>query len=437
MITIAPLTDELNMTVQIKDLVLNSHSVFVQTEKHPFIQTLINFNIPYTSMDDLFQSALNFKDLFNSIAERISKDSVDCIYLYLGSAENVIEALNEIGCSYRTVPGVQLHDICFPGIHIGCVYSSWDLPDIFERNRNFCITDIDTVFRSTEVKNALSRFYPDDMSVDIGFWDDTGSVQRKTICLYELDRFSSNNLHSPIVLVKKGDLLDTSCFNFLDLINVIEKLRGNEGCSWDQKQTHESIRNNILEESYEVADAIDKNDPFALCEELGDVLFQIVFHSSIGKQHGEFDFNDVVTGITSKMITRHPSIFSNSLVNKNNVSEKEWRTIKQKEKGYESLYDEMKAVPECFPALFRASKLQTLKKNFYPDQIAIDSLDNIFSKIRQSLDIVQKSTDDNIITNEIAGLLFLLVYLCKYYGEEPEEILQRYNDQFIDINKNT
>ena len=138
-----------------------------------------------------------------------------------------------------------------------------------------------------------------------------------------------------------------------DLAAIIAILRDPEnGCPWDKVQTHTSIRMNFLEEAYEAVDAIDLDDPELMCEELGDVLMQVVFHAQIEREAGHFTFAEVCDGVCRKLIERHPHIFGGD------ESIKDWDSLKNKEKGRLTLTDELESVPKVLPALMRAAKLQ-------------------------------------------------------------------------------
>lgn len=138
-----------------------------------------------------------------------------------------------------------------------------------------------------------------------------------------------------------------------DLAAIIAILREPEGgCPWDKVQTHTSIRMNFLEEAYEAVDAIDLNDPELLCEELGDVMMQVVFHAQIEREAGHFTFDEVCDGVCRKLIERHPHIFGGD------ESIKDWDSLKNKEKGRLTLADDLESVPKALPALMRAAKLQ-------------------------------------------------------------------------------
>ena len=144
-------------------------------------------------------------------------------------------------------------------------------------------------------------------------------------------------------------------FDFEDLNELIALLRSPEGCPWDREQTHESIRNNFVEEAYEVCEGIDRKDDKLLCEELGDVLLQVVFHTSIATDEKRFSMEDVIDGVCRKMIRRHPHIFFKESIDKDRIQEN-WDEIKKREKGEKTLSDTLSRVSTALPALKRAEK---------------------------------------------------------------------------------
>lgn len=142
-----------------------------------------------------------------------------------------------------------------------------------------------------------------------------------------------------------------------DLVDIVRLLRGPGGCPWDAEQTHESIRRDFIEETYEAVEAIDRDDPALLCEELGDVLFQVAFHTRIEEERGRFTMEDVLTGITRKMVIRHPHVFGETEVSGTGEVLRNWESIKNAVKGVGSKTETLRLVPETFPALMRADKL--------------------------------------------------------------------------------
>jgi tetrapyrrole methylase family protein/MazG family protein len=153
------------------------------------------------------------------------------------------------------------------------------------------------------------------------------------------------------------------------LWEIVERLRGPGGCPWDIEQTHETLRAALLEESHEVIDAIDKKDDKALCEELGDVLLQIVFHTSLSSEQGSFTFEDVVNGICDKLIYRHPHVFGDTKVADSAQVLINWEALKQVEKKFDTRTQMLESVPTSFPALLRAEKLisRAGKAGYTPD----------------------------------------------------------------------
>lgn len=147
-------------------------------------------------------------------------------------------------------------------------------------------------------------------------------------------------------------------YSATQLLEIMEALRSPDGCPWDREQTHQSIRNDAIEEIYEVADAIDNFDKDALCEELGDVLLQVVFHAQIARENGDFTFEDVVDGICKKLILRHPHVFGEENIETSSAVLDRWEAIKKQEKHQETASETLRSVPKAFPALMRAAKVQ-------------------------------------------------------------------------------
>lgn len=156
---------------------------------------------------------------------------------------------------------------------------------------------------------------------------------------------------------KKQKLKNEKKHSFDSLRLLVDVLRGEGGCVWDREQTHESIRNNIIEETYEVVEAIDKRDAALLREELGDVMLQVVFHSRIEEEKGSFDIDDVMTEVVDKMILRHPHVFGDVKVADSSEVLDNWEKIKKEEKKRKTAKESMLSVPKQLPALMRAAKV--------------------------------------------------------------------------------
>lgn len=220
-------------------------------------------------------------------------------------------------------------------------------------------------------------------------------------------------------------------YNFDELIDIMRLLRGENGCPWDKEQTHESLKKYLIEETYEVLETIDINDKKKLCEELGDVLLQIVFHSRIGEEEGTFDINDVITGISKKMISRHTHIFGTDKANTAEEVLVNWEAIKKKEKGLESQTCVLKDVPSNLPALMRSYKVQQKAA-----QVGFewDNIEDVFGKVDEEINElkdVYKSENMEKITDELGDVFFSLVNLSRFLKVQPELALTGTINKFI------
>jgi len=208
--------------------------------------------------------------------------------------------------------------------------------------------------------------------------------------------------------------INNYCFE--DLCDIMCLLRAENGCPWDREQTHASIRNNMLEEAYEAAEAIDLDDPSLLCEELGDVILQAVFHARIAEESGRFSMKDVLNGICEKLVVRHPHIFAD--VKADNAAEvlSNWDAIKQQTKKRKNVGEELDGICRALPALMRSEKIASkLRKRGLEPQIKA-----VGDKPLSALE------DD-----EIGDALFSLVRLSSEKGMSAEELLQATNEAVI------
>ncbi len=218
-------------------------------------------------------------------------------------------------------------------------------------------------------------------------------------------------------------------YNVYDLKKIVSTLRGPGGCPWDAEQTHESIRRNFLEEAYEAVEAIDEGDPVHLCEELGDVLMQVIFHSDIEEDAGRFDLDDVADMSVKKLITRHPHVFGNTSVTGSDEVLENWDVIKRAEKNHETVADSLSAVAKSLPGLWRAEKLQkkAAKVGFdWPDITgATDKLYEEFDELKQAAET------NGDVEEELGDLLFSAVNVARFLKIDPEQALHRSCDKFI------
>ena len=216
-----------------------------------------------------------------------------------------------------------------------------------------------------------------------------------------------------------------------DLVGIMQLLRGENGCPWDKEQNHLSIRNNLLEEAYEVADAIDRLDDTDMTEELGDLLLQIVFHCQMANERGAYDLNKVADGICKKLIYRHPHIFSNVVANTSDEVLNNWDKLKNKEKHMQSYSDTLKAVPKAFPACLRAQKVQ---KRASKSGYDFKSLEDTILKIEEELAELKQALsekDTKAASSELGDLLFSVVNTARFLKTDAEQCLAETTERFI------
>lgn len=220
-------------------------------------------------------------------------------------------------------------------------------------------------------------------------------------------------------------------YNVEDLLRIVEHLRSEEGCPWDRVQTHESILQDLLEETYEAAEAIDLQDKDLLKEELGDVLLQVVFHSRMEEEQGSFDFQQVCDGICRKLLTRHPHVFASVKADTTDEVLKNWEQIKQESKGQTTQAEAVKSVPKTFPALMRAQKVQKRagKAGFdYPDPLwAMDDVEASLDQLQEAMD--EENTAD--CEKELGNLLFSLVNVARKLDLNAEQALTKATERYI------
>ena len=226
-------------------------------------------------------------------------------------------------------------------------------------------------------------------------------------------------------------LLQKEKYKFDDLCAIMEILRSENGCPWDREQDHKSIRNNLLEETYEAVEGIDNGDSEILKEELGDVLLQVVFHARIAQVENDFDIDAVADGVCKKLILRHPHVFGTVEVEDSEEVLRNWDAIKRTEKSQATYYDTLDSVPRAFPALMRSSKVQ---KRAAKAGFDWDEKSDVFSKLDEEVAELKEADstgDKEQIFEEFGDLLFAAVNLSRFLKVNAEEALVFATDKFM------
>jgi MazG family protein len=209
------------------------------------------------------------------------------------------------------------------------------------------------------------------------------------------------------------------------LLEIMARLR--KECPWDARQTHETLRRYLLEESYEVLEAIDDGRPDKLASELGDLLLQIVFHSEIASERNRFDFHDVVDLISKKLVERHPHVFGDTRVHSAGEVQKNWEESKVIKEKRESL---LSGIPRSTPALLQAQRLQSKAATV---GFEWDDVTAVFEKMKEEMHELQaeiEAGDKDHMEKELGDLLFTIVNMCRYYNISAEDALRKTNSKF-------
>ncbi len=232
-------------------------------------------------------------------------------------------------------------------------------------------------------------------------------------------------------------MVDFQCkrrYGWEDFLEIMRLLRAPGGCPWDAEQTHRSIRRNFLEETYEALDAIDRDDPADLCEELGDVLMQVAFHTQIETERGRFTMDDVVNGVAQKLVYRHPHVFGTVEVADSREVLVNWEALKRKEKSQTTTADAIEAVPHTLPALWRAEKIagKTAKAGFdWSGALsALGKLEEEVRELREALEAGGAADGPHGVREELGDLLFITAKVAQMSGVDPEDALHRACDKF-------
>ena len=218
-------------------------------------------------------------------------------------------------------------------------------------------------------------------------------------------------------------------YDYDDLLQIIRILRSPEGCPWDREQTHASLRRGMLEEAYEAAEAIDCDDKTKLCEELGDVLMQVVFHADIERERGRFTMADVIDGVVKKLVFRHPHVFGSAHEDSAESVLVSWEALKRREKGQASTAEALDGVARSLPGLWRAEKLQAkaAKAGFDWADIsgALDKLEEEVAELRQAVEA------QSHIREELGDVLFAAVKVARFSDIDPEAAINDTCENFI------
>ena len=412
-----------------------SNHLLLRTGRHPITGWLESNSIVYQTLDHFYENADDFDQLNSMIADHIFQEASRGTVVYavadslMDSTVKMLFRMKPDHILITVIPGVGSYDI-----HLSSslqylenssvqVVSAYDLLSSFsyDPSNSLLITELDNVILAGQVKIILSNHLEDEHVVYLLM----ENHDPLSIPLYMLDRQPHLN-HFSALLIPGSDYMHREKYVLHDLADIMNRLRSPEGCLWDRQQTHQSLRPFLIEEAWECVAAIDEDDYFHLGEELGDLLFQVVFHSSIGNDYDEFTLNDVISSICAKMIRRHPHVFSDANLPDAESVSAAWEQIKQAETGHLVLSHNLDDISVFLPALKYTAKVF---KKACQNSSASGSSSEIIAEIREVLDrITDVSIPDNL--SVLCGqLLMLCCFFCFYSGIDGEVILHQAADR--------
>lgn len=431
------------ITVDTLEKLRTAETLLLRTAKHPTVTELVKLGIPFTSYDSIYEEKESFEEVYMAIAQECIKQAVmgkKVVYAVPGSplvAEKTVMLIRKLAAEQNVpitiLPGMSFLEVLYTRLAIDpiegiTVLDAADLASIPpEVTTALVVTQVYNTYVASEAKLVLMENYPDDFEVivvkNLGLPDE----QLLTVPLFELDRVPGID-HLTSVYVPHRPAVSQS-FSLEPILSVMAKLRSKEGCVWDIEQTHPSLRRYMVEEVYEVLEAIELENGDYLCEELGDLLLQIVFHARIAEESKIFSMQDVIDTVTEKMVRRHPHVFGDIKVRDAGEVVLNWDAIKKQEHGHNrpSVLD---GIPKGLPSLMRAYKLQAKAAKVGFDW---DCIEPIWDKIYEELTELKEACTEGQaadIEAELGDVLFSVVNLARFLKIDGEIALNTTNNKF-------
>ena len=431
------------MPLGIYRLLLNGQNIYLRTKEHPVVSQLEAEGFTYESFDYIYEKHDSFDAVYEEITEtlfELAKDK-DIIYAVPGhpfvaekAVQLLVERADEKGIEVVSAGGQSFLDAIFNSVKIDPIDGFTLLDgtslkkDQLNLKQHMFIGQVYDNYVASDVKLTLMEVLPYDYEVAIVTAAGSKEEVIKYVPLVELDReVELNNLTSLYVPpVTKEEQLNKTFNRFREIVSI---LRGPNGCPWDKEQTHESLKTYILDEAYELIEAIEEDDIDGIIEELGDLLLHIVLHAQIGEDDGFFAMEDVLQSASEKMVRRHPHVFKNQEDKTVEEIVQSWDEIKKEEKQGTRDYV-LSGVPQSYPALKRAQIYQEKAAKVGFDW---DDVEDIWNKVLEEIGELKTEMEmkSNRISDEFGDVLFALVNFGRFYEIDSELALQKTNKKFF------
>lgn len=432
-----------HLTLGVMDILKKADRLFLRTEKHPVVDFLKLEGISFKTFDPLYQEGDTFEEVYQRIVNcLVTEAEKGCLVYGVPGSPSVAETSVSLlmkeasakGIEVEVIPGMSFLEAVYTGLGIDPAEGLQIIDGLrlnkirVDISKGCIVTQVYDRLVASEVKLALMKYYPDEYPIwIIRAAGVEGQEIIKQVPLYQLDREAFIDYLTSIYMPPWGK----PKYDVYDLLDIMKELRGERGCPWDREQDHHSLKPYLLEEAYEVLEAIEKEDMALLEEELGDLLLQVVFHCQIASERGDFDFTGVVGGICSKLISRHPHVFGDKKAEDADGALERWEARKRREKGIDNYTKMLQEIPVTLPALMRSYKVQQKAALAGFDW---DNIEDVMKKVKeeaQELEEVYKSRKTSKIKEEIGDLLFAVVNLARFKKVQPELALRDTTEKFI------
>lgn len=410
----------------------NNKKIFTRTNRHPVIEELKNYK-EIISFDEIYEKVDFIEEVDEIIANKLINISEieDVIYLVPGSPfvlEKSVELLIERVTNLEIINNQSFVDLVFSRIfHVTEGYKTISGRDYKNSKVDFSldlvIQEIDSEFLLDEIMLEVGEIYPSNSKFSIV---KDGGLSTEEIYSDFLENYSRKTQpnHQTTLVLHKPDKV----FDFSDLVEIADTLRGPEGCPWDIEQTHKSMRQDLLEEAYEVVDAINREDPDSVSEELGDLMFQVVMHSQIASENGDFNIIDVINKVNNKLILRHAHVFTDLILDKSSKVLQNWDSIKYSQRNLNKFWERLND-SKGLPSTIRAYKIIDKVTRIGFDW---DETGEILGKVKEEYgEVLEALENPENLKEELGDLLFTVSNLCHHLGYEPELLLSEACDKFV------
>ena len=429
------------LTMEAFDILTNSKDVLLRTERHPIVSALAEKGMRYASYDTYYENFESFDEVYEAISKDILEKAQlgDVIYAVPGNPFVAEKTVSKLLVDYKgpikIVHGTSFVDAIITTLKYDPVNGFVILDALnceserLNAAKDHLFIQVYDQLTASMLKLKLMEVWGDAHEITVvrgAGIPEHELIERIALC--EMDHHSEWYDHLTSVFVPGG--VGTK-HELYELEEIMRTLRSEDGCPWDREQTHESLTPYLIEEAYEVKEAVDNKDDASLVDELGDVLLQVVFHATMAEEDGYFEMSDIIDAVCTKMIRRHPHVFGDVQVENSNDVLTNWQAIKDKEKQNKSIAESMRSVTTSLPGLIRSQKVQKKASDVGFDW---ENASQAIQKIHEELAELEQAIEMNDISHiaeEMGDLLLIVSNVSRLLGLDAEQCLADATQKFI------